>query len=273
MHAYTLKLQKRFSSLPFPQMPRLSSIFLFCLFSFLYAPIAILIVFSFNSMTFPAPWHHFTLHWYRELFSQYDLWIAFFHSLIVAMTSSVICLLLSVCFLYFLAWGGKAEKTIPLFYGNLIIPEIVLAIGLVSYFSVLQISLGLFTIIIAHSILGLGFIVPILYVRYRDIDHTIFEASLALGATVFQTFRQIILPLLAPTLIAGTLMLFVLSFDDFILAYFCCGSTLQTLPIFLISSIRYGISPVINALATILFVFTISLVGLFCSLNRRTKVF
>lgn len=250
----------------------ISPIFLTLTLLFLYFPIVVLVIFSFNAKVFPSPWHSFTLEWYYKLFSNNELWLSFSNSCIVATGSTFICLLLSICMLYFLSKGGRVEKMIPLFYGNLVIPETVLAIGLINYFTLLHIPLGLLTIIVAHSIVGLGFVIPILYVRYRDLDPKIFEASRVLGASYFETFTRITLPLMRPTLIAAGLMIFMISFDDFILSYFCSGTSQQTLSLFLVSSIRYGISPIINALASILLLFTMTLLLLFFSLKQRTRI-
>jgi len=245
---------------------------IFGTFFFLYLPIIILFIFSFNSRTFPSPWESFTTHWYKQLFLESEIWLSLLNSFIVAISSTSICLILAIFMLYFLSKGGKIDKYIPLFYGNLVIPETVLAVGLLSYFSFLHIPLGLTTIVIAHSIVGLGLSIPMLYLYYREIDPKIFEASLNLGATHWQTFTRLVLPLMRPTFISSGLIIFILSFDDFVLAYFCSGSSAQTLSLFLVSSIRYGISPVINALASVLLLLTITLVVIFFSFKKRTRI-
>jgi spermidine/putrescine transport system permease protein len=249
-----------------------SPFFIFASFCFLYLPILILLIFSFNSRTFPAPWDSFTLDWYKLLFAESAIWSALLNSFTIALASTCICLILSISMLYFLSRGGKMGRFIPLFYGNIIIPDTVLAVGLVSYFTFMHIPLGLGTIIVAHSILGIGFTIPILYLRYREIDPKIFEASAILGASHAQTLKRLVLPLMRPTLISTALVVFILSFDDFILSYFCTGNAVQTLSLFLISSIRYGVSPVINALASILLLLTIVLVTIFFSLKNRTRI-
>lgn len=247
-------------------------VFMGLVFFFFYLPIVILFIFSFNSKPFPAPWESFTLKWYRLLFSNGEVWFSFWNSYLVAMSSTLLCTALSIFMIYFLSTGGKISRFIPLFYGNLVIPETVLAIALISYFVLLKIPLGLHTVIVAHSIIGLGFALPMLYVRYKELDPKIFEASRNLGASHLQTFTRIVLPLMRPTLIATGLMIFILSFDDFILAYFCSGSGAQTLSLFLVTSLRWGISPIINALASILLLITITLAGIFFSLKRKTRI-
>lgn len=243
------------------------------IYLFLYVPIAVLVVFSFNSKGFPSPFEGFTLHWYQELFHTSELWASFFNSLLVATTSTALSLLLGIMLLFFQALGGKIEKSLLLFYGNLVIPETVLALGLISYFSFFDIPLGMHTLIVSHTVLGLGFVVPILYVRATGLDPRLTEASLVLGATPAQTFFKVTLPQLKPAIISIGLLVFVISFDDFILSYFCSGTSFQTLSIYLVSSIRYGISPVVNALSAILLLATSIFVSLFFSPKIRTRIF
>ncbi|MCP5506250.1 MAG: ABC transporter permease [Chlamydiales bacterium] len=239
---------------------------------FLYLPILILIVFSFNTKHFPAPWDQFTFKWYHELFNSSSLWRSFFNSLFVACISTSLSLLMGITLIFFRAQGGRIQKALPLFYGNLIIPETMLAISLLSYFTLFKIELGMPTLIVAHTVLGLGFVIPILYTRYQELDQRLTEASEVLGATPFQTFYKITLPLLRPTLLATGLLIFILSFDDFILSYFCAGTKIQTLSLYLLSMLRSGISPIVNALSTILLLLSALLVMLFFSPKIRTRI-
>ena len=250
-----------------------SSIFVFLIYSFLYVPIFVLIIFSFNSKGFPSPFESFTLHWYKELFETHELWKSFFNSLFVATVSTSLSLALGIMLLFFQALGGKIDKSLALFYANLVIPETVLALGLISYFSFLDIPLGMHTLIVSHTVLGLGFVIPILYTRAVGIDPRLKEASLVLGASPAQTFFKITLPQLKPAIISIGLLIFVISFDDFILSYFCSGTSFQTLSIYLVSSIRYGISPVVNALSAILLLVTALFVAAFFSPKIRTRIF
>jgi spermidine/putrescine transport system permease protein len=239
---------------------------------FLYLPILILIVFSFNTKSFPSPWDGFTLKWYQELFGSSALWSSFINSLLVAIISTSLSLLLGVFLIFFRAQGGKVQKALPLFYGNLIIPETMLAISLLSYFTLFKIELGITTLIVAHTVLGLGFVIPILYTRFLQLDKNLTEASEALGANPLQTFIKITLPLLRPTLLATGLLIFILSFDDFILSYFCAGTSIQTLSLYLLSTLRAGVSPIVNALSTILLLLSSLLVMLFFSPKIRSRI-
>lgn len=249
------------------------SVFVFLVYLFLYIPIIVLVVFSFNSKSFPAPWHSFTLNWYQELFNSKELWISFMNSLLVATISTFLSLFMGAFLIFFESFGGKIKRYIPLFYGTLVIPETVLAVGFIAYFALLNIPLGLTTLVISHTVIGLGFSIPILFIRYQSLDTRLREASLALGATPLQTFFRITLPLLRPTMIAAGLLIFVISFDDFILSYFCSGTHIQTLSIYLVNSLRFGISPVVNALSALLLLLTTVLAMIFFSPKVRSRVF
>ncbi|NGX38078.1 MAG: Inner membrane ABC transporter permease protein YdcV [Chlamydiae bacterium] len=240
---------------------------------FLYVPLIVLFVFSFNTQRFPAPWTGFTLDWYRQLFRSVYLWQAFATSLIVACSATLISLGAGVGLIFYAAQGGRVGKSLGMFYGNLIIPETVLAVSLLSFFTLIKIPLGMTTLILAHSVLGLGFVVPITYARFRELDDTLTEASLDLGATPLQTFFKVILPMLRPSLITTALLVFILSFDDFILSYFCAGSTAQTLSLYILSMIRTGVSPVVNALSSVLLFLSSMLILLFFSIKTRTRFY
>ncbi|MBU6148827.1 MAG: hypothetical protein KGQ54_01360, partial [Verrucomicrobia bacterium] len=167
------------------------ALFVLAIYLFLYVPIIVLVLFSFNSKSFPSPWDGFTLHWYHELLESKELWSSFSTSLSVSILSTLLSLFMGICFIYYISRRQKGENLVPLFYSNLIIPELVLAIGLVSYFGVFQVPLGFQTLLIAHTVLGLGFAIPILYVRYKELPISLVEASLILGAGPTRTFFKI----------------------------------------------------------------------------------
>lgn len=242
---------------------------------FLYVPIVVLLVFSFNTEAFPSPWTGFTFKWYKELFHSTHLWQAFSNSLIVAICSTFISLTMGVFLIFYAAQGGRIGKFFTLFYGNLVIPETVLAVSLLGFFSLIAIPLGLTTLVLAHTVLGLGFVIPIVYARFLELDHRMTEASLVLGATPVQTFFKVTLPLLRPSLIVTGLLVFIISFDDFILSYFTAGSSSQTLSLYILSMLRSGVSPIVNALSAILLLLS-SVLVLFLftfSAKTRTRIF
>ncbi len=240
---------------------------------FLYVPLVVLLVFSFNTEGFPSPWKEFTWKWYEELLQATQLWHAFMNSLIVAIFSTLISLTMGVFLIFYAAQGGRIGKFLSLFYGNLVIPETVLAVSLLGFFSLFAVPLGLMTLILAHTVLGLGFVIPIVYARFLELDLRMTEASLVLGASPIQTFFKVTLPLLRPSLIATGVLVFIISFDDFILSYFCAGSNSQTLSLYILSMLRSGISPIVNALSAVLLVLSSALVLIVFSLKTRTRIF
>lgn len=239
---------------------------------FLYIPLIVLALFSFNKDAFPAPWGGFTLHWYYELWESTYLWEAFSTSLIIAVSATFLSLAMGIMLLYAFMQSTRARRVMQIFYVNLVIPEIVLAVGLLSLFSYLRIELGMRTLIVAHTVLGLGYVIPVIYQKFCSIESQLIDASLDLGATQAQTFFRIVLPLLRPSLYAAALLVFVISFDDFVLSYFCSGSSAQTLSLYIESMLRTGISPVVNALSTLLLAVSSTLVLLFCYYNARSKI-
>jgi spermidine/putrescine transport system permease protein len=252
-------------------------IFISLTYLFLWVPILVLFVFSFNTEGYPSPWSGFTWRWYEELIDSIYLWKAFGNSLIVALCSTLISCLMGVFLIFYAAQGGKEGarigKYLGLFYGNMVIPETVLAVSLLGFFSLLSIPLGLATLVVAHTVLGLGFVVPIVYARFLELDYRLTEASLVLGATPTQTFFKVTLPLLMPSLITSALLVFIISFDDFILTYFCAGSSVQTLSLYILSMIRSGVSPVVNALSAVLLFISSLLVMIFFHLKTRSRIF
>jgi spermidine/putrescine transport system permease protein len=239
---------------------------------FLYIPIFVLILFSFNNNAFTQSWLGFTIKWYSDLFASTEVWYALKNSLLVAMSSVILSLTLGSVLIFF---GSRAsvKRLLILFYGSLAMPEIVLAVGLLSLFSFFSVSLGAITLIVGHTLLGLGYVVPILHARFVELDVSLIEASYDLGATKRQTFFSVVLPLLAPALIAAGLLVFIISLDDFIISFFCAGASVQTLPLYIFAVIRTGASPMINALSTLMLVVSSFFVLLFSFLHiQKTRV-
>lgn len=233
----------------------------FCIF--LYLPITILTIYSFNQGGFPAQWQQFSFCWYYDLLHSVEIWRACQNSIIVAVSSAFLTVLFSLMFVC----GARHIKTniAYMFYGNILVPDVVIAIGILSLFSYFMVPLGLITLVIGHTVLGLGFAIPLLKARFDELDTRLVEASLDLGASYFYTFRFIMLPFLYPAILVATLLVMIVSFDDFVISFFCCGSSAQTLSLYVFTMIRSGISPIVNALSTImllvssLFILAISL--------------
>ena len=225
-------------------------LFVTCFFLFLYIPIIVLIIFSFNSSSMPYEWTGFTTEWYKQLFASKEAWHALNNSLVVAVSSVILSVTMAVLLVYY--GSEKFNRFFPMFYGTLVVPEIVLAVGILGFFSLCSVTLGLVTLIAGHTLLGLGYAVPIIHARFCELEKHLTEASLDLGATRTQTFFLVIVPLLVPSLLASALLIFVISLDDFLIAFFCAGAETQTLPLYIFSVVRSGGSPMVNALSTIM---------------------
>ncbi len=249
----------------------LLSLWVAATYMFLYVPLTVLIVFSFNSVAFPYRWVGFSWRWYQELFTSSEIWHATINSLIVASSAVFFSLFTG---LMFVIWNvqRRNDGMLGFFYPNLVVPEIVLAVGLLSFFVFFNVPLGLNSLIVGHTLLGLGYTIPILHARVASLDYRLIEASLDLGATQRQTFFKIIIPMVAPSLVAAGLLVFILSLDDFLIAFFCAGTSAQTLSLYIYAMIKSGVSPVINALATCMVVVSSIFVMAFCSLRVRTRV-
>jgi spermidine/putrescine transport system permease protein len=216
-------------------------------------------------------WEGFSLRWYRQLFKTPEIINALQTSLIVAFCATILSVLLGL----WLILGSRTWKSyfpFNLFYTNIILPEIVLAIGLLSIFTFFRISLGYISLITGHTIIGLGYVVPILRARFTELDPVLTEASLDLGASYFQTVRKILLPLLMPSLVASALLVFTLSLDDFLIAFFCVGPKVQTLSVYVYSMVRTGVDPTINAISAIFLSLSSLVMLILCFLNVLDQV-
>ncbi|HBR70820.1 TPA: spermidine/putrescine ABC transporter permease PotC [Candidatus Dependentiae bacterium] len=236
---------------------------------FLYLPIIVLIVFSFNNANMSYQWHGFTLKWYQELFHSEVIWGVLKNSLIVAGCSTFLSLTLGAMVVY--GMKEKLDRFAHIFYIPVLIPEIVLSVGFLYLFSFFRIPLGLPTVIVAHTLLGLAYSVPLLHARLSELDENVIEASMDLGATPWQTFVRIVFPFLRPALLSAGLLAWIVSFDDFLIAFFCTGGSSQTLPLYIYAMVRVGVSPVINALSVLMLVLSCLLVLIYSSIKFKSK--
>ena len=252
-------------------MPHGLKLVLIAVFIFLYIPIAVLVALSFNEGGLPTAWSGFSLKWYAALAGNRAILSAAFNTLIVALISTTVATLLGTL----LALGMEVRRRRgrmleALVFAPMIIPDIVLAIALLSFFSMLDMPMGLHTIIMAHVVFNLAFVCSVVRARLKSFDWSIIEASADLGASGVTTFRRVTLPVILPAVIAGALLAFTLSVDEFIIAFFTAGAgrSSTTLPMQIYSMIRFGITPEINALATIVMAVSITALTLSQRLNR-----
>lgn len=220
---------------------------------FLYLPIMVLILFSFNDSGSSYRWTSFTMKWYYQLLSSHELWHVLKNSVLVASVAASLSVLMSMLYVYYGTMVGLT-RYMSLFLGVVALPDIIIAVSLLMFFMAWYVDLGFITLIIGHTLLGLGFAVPLIATRFQVISNTLIEAAMDLGATPAQTLCRIIIPLLFPSLLTAFLLVFMVSLDDFLISFFCSSSSTQTLSLYVFSLIRSGSSPLINALSTLILV-------------------
>lgn len=231
-------------------------------YTFLYVPILVLMALSFNRAGLPTVWTGFSLEWYGKLFTADPILSAARNTLIVALISTVLATIIGTLLAVGVETRRNSSVLDAVLFAPMIIPDIVLAIALLSFFTLLNMTLGLHSIILSHVVFNIAFVVAVVRTRMRNFDHSILEASADLGASEFTTFRRILLPAIAPGVIAGALLSFTLSVDEFIIAFFTAGAgqSSTTLPMQIYAMIRFGVTPEINAMATIVMFVSFTLV-------------
>ena len=232
--------------------------------AFLYLPLLILALYSFNESRINAVWSGFTFDWYLSLFKNRRVLEALTNSLIVAVASTLVSTILGTTAEIALnKYQYKYKNVINgLLYLPILIPEIVMGLSLLVLFSQAHIPLGKTSLILAHITFCVSFVVITVNARLEGMRPELEQAAMDLYATPFQTFRYVTLPLAMPGIVAGALMAFTLSIDDFIISFFVAGPNSTTLPLYIYAMVKRGISPEINALSTLLMLATIVLVVL-----------
>lgn len=240
-------------------------------FLFLYVPIVVLVVLSFNASGLPTAWGGFSLKWYGELFSNKKIFYPTLNTFIVATAATLIATVLGTLLAIGVERLRPSAKVDALLFMPMIVPDIVFAIALLSFYTAIKFTLGLHSIIIAHIVFCIAFVCAVVRTRLGGFDHSLVEASIDLGATRWATFRRVTLPIIAPGVFAGAMISFTLSFDEFVIAFFTAGpsSSSQTLPMLIYSMIRFGVTPEINALATCIMGFSFLLVLLAQRFNKQ----
>lgn len=234
-------------------------------FFYIYVPIVILMVFSFNTMKLNIRWQGFTFHWYDVLFHDQQVMQATTNTLIIAVISTIVATVIGT--LAALAMhryrfpGYTASET--LMYIPIVIPEVVMGISLLVLFVMLNFQLGVPTITISHIAFNIPFVALVVRARLHGYDNAIDEAAMDLGANELTTFWRVTLPTIMPGVLSGAMLAFTLSLDDYVITYFTAGPGATTLPLRVFSMVRFMVTPEVNALSTIwvLIVFLILLVG------------
>jgi spermidine/putrescine transport system permease protein len=228
-------------------------------YAFLYAPLVIVVAYSFNDSRLNAQWVGFTLDWYRKLFTNEEMLSAAWNSLIIGLTASAISTVLGTMAGY--AMHRYKTRVLPvLVLAPIAIPEILMGVSLLIFFVIINLTLGLWSIALAHIAFCIGFVAIVVRARLAGMDDSLVEAARDLGATPFKAFRLVTLPLIMPGVIAGALMAFTLSIDDFVITFFTAGADAVTLPLKIYTMVKTSVTPEVNAVSTLLMLLTLLLI-------------
>ena len=242
-------------------------------FAFLYIPIFVLVVLSFNSGQSATLWESFSLKWYSVVADDPEILRAAKNSLIVATLATVVATTLAT--LAALGMRGRSFRGQTLMSGvlglPLLVPEIVTAVATLMFFAFIGLKLSLFTILLAHIVFCIPFAYLPIRARLEGMDPRLAEAAADLYASPWKTFWKVTFPLLTPGIVSGAMLAFIISMDDFVITYFVAGAGATTLPVYIFSSIRMGISPKINAISSIILLISIAFVALSYYVGQRRR--
>ena len=244
-------------------------------FAFLYLPMVILVIYSFNESKLVTVWAGFSTKWYGELLQNEAFLDAAWVTLKVAVISSTFATMLGTMAAYVLVRGGRfMGRTLfsGMIYAPLVMPEVITGLSLLLLFIGIGLDRGVLTIVLAHTTFSMCYVSVVVSSRLLTFDQSLEEAALDLGCSGFEAFRLVTLPIIAPAVISGWLLAFTLSLDDLVIASFTAGPSATTLPIKIFSAVRLGVSPEINALSTIMIAIVTLGVLTASIMNKRSLV-
>ena len=241
------------------------------IFLFLYLPILILVIFSFNANSVVGVWTGFSTRWYAELLQdralinsfQVSLWVAFWSTLVSTVLGT-----LGAMALERFRFRGKLTYDATM-YLPIIIPDIVMALSALLFFVLVAVPLSRYTILVAHVAFNISFVAVVVRGRLAEMDRALEEAAADLGANTWTTFRRVTLPLLMPAIVSAALLAFTLSLDDFVITFFVSGPGSTTLPVRVYSMIKFGVTPEVNAISTLMLLGSTVLVVISLWLQRK----
>lgn len=228
-------------------------------YAFLYVPLAIVVLFSFNDSRLSAEWVGFTLDWYRKLLGNDEMLTAAANSLLIALVASAVATVLGTM-AGFAMYRYRVRLLPFLVLAPIAIPEILMGVALLIFFVLLNFTLGLVSVALAHIAFCIGFVAIVVRSRLAGMDESLTEAARDCGASAWQSFRYVTLPLIMPGVVAGALMAFTLSIDDFVITFFTAGAGTVTLPLQIYSMIKISVTPEVNAVSTLLMLLTLVLI-------------
>lgn len=244
-------------------------LYTFLILLFLYAPIIVLIVFSFNDSKSRGVWSGFTLKWYVELFQDAEILKALYNTILVAIISTVISTVIgtfAAIGIYDIP-GFKKNIILNLNYLPVLNPDIVTAVSLMVLFRFLRLDFGMLTMTLSHIVFSIPYVILSILPKLKQMNKHLAEAAMDLGATPFYALRKVIIPEIMPGIVSGALIAFTLSVDDFVISFFNTGGGFTNLSITIFSMSKRGINPTINALSTLMF---IGLLILLLIINRKS---
>ena len=251
----------------------LRNIFMFVVYAYLYIPIIILVTNSFNEDRYGLSWKGFSWNWYERLFNNDTLIQAAFHSVTIAFCAATLATIvggLTAIALYRYRFRGKQAVSGMLFI-VMMSPDIVMAVSLLALFMVVGISLGFWSLLLAHVTFCLPYVTVTIFSRLNGFDARMLEAAKDLGASEVTILRKIILPLALPAVVSGWLLSFTISLDDVVVSSFVSGVSYEILPLRIFSLVKTGVTPEVNALATIMIVLSLGLVILSQLVTRKNN--
>ena len=251
----------------------LRNIFMFVVYAYLYIPIIILVTNSFNEDRYGLSWKGFSWNWYERLFNNDTLIQAAFHSVTIAFFAATLATIvggLTAIALYRYRFRGKQAVSGMLFI-VMMSPDIVMAVSLLALFMVVGISLGFWSLLLAHVTFCLPYVTVTIFSRLNGFDARMLEAAKDLGASKDTILRKIILPLALPAVVSGWLLSFTISLDDVVVSSFVSGVSYEILPLRIFSLVKTGVTPEVNALATIMIVLSLGLVILSQLVTRKNN--
>ncbi len=255
--------------------PRYLKLHAVLVFAFLFLPIGVLVFFSFNHAKSGTDFTGFSTKWYSELFHNHGALQAFRNTLKVAVSATIVATVIGTLASFALTrfrFRGRAGYS-TLIFVSLVMPEVVMGVSLLAFYAnIAHMKLGLTTVILAHVTFCIAFVVVVVNARLASFDNRLVEAAADLGATPLQSFLRVVLPLAAPGIAAGAMLAFTISLDDVVITFFTSGPGSTTLPLYIFSSLKFGVSPSINALSTFVLAFSLILLaigGLFSSRSAK----
>ena len=245
--------------------PRYLKLHAVLVFLFLFAPIFVLVFFSFNKARSGTDFTGFSLRWYHDLIHNHNALQAFRNTLKVAIAATLIATIVGTLASFALTrfrFRGRSGYS-TLVFVSLVMPEVVMGVSLLAFYvEVAHMQLGLTTVILSHATFCIAFVVVVVNARLASFDNRLVEAAADLGATPLQTFLRVVLPLAAPGIAAGAMLAFTISLDDVVITFFTSGPGSTTLPLYIFGQLRVGVSPSINALSTFVLAFSLILLAI-----------